>query len=68
LKEAEELEVKVIQTRKRALRDEHPDILNRMHNHNLTFNKQGDIRRQRSCKWKSSTYSRVYSAMNIQIL
>jgi tetratricopeptide (TPR) repeat protein len=40
-KEAEDLEVEVMQTRKRVLGDEHPDTLTSMGNLALTYSKQG---------------------------
>jgi hypothetical protein len=43
-KEAEELQMQVMQTRKRVLGDEHPDTLLSMHN--LAFTLQSQARRQ----------------------
>ena len=40
-KEAEELEVQVVETRKRVLREEHPDALTSVHNLAFTLKRQG---------------------------
>lgn len=40
-KEAEELQVQVMETRKKVLGEEHPDTLTSMHNLALTYQKQG---------------------------
>jgi hypothetical protein len=47
-KEAEELQVQVMQTRKRVLGDEHPDTLTSMHN--LAFTLQSQARRKEAFK------------------
>ena len=41
LTEAQELEVRVMETRKRALGEEHPDLLKSMDNLALTYRSQG---------------------------
>jgi YD repeat-containing protein len=44
LKEAEELEVQVMQMSKRVLSDEHPDTLLSMRNLATTYNSQGQLK------------------------
>ena len=52
-KEAEELDVQVVETFKRVLRREHPSTLTSMANLASTFVTRGDGRRPKSCLCRS---------------
>ena len=49
-REAEDLQVLVMETRKRALGEEHPDSLRSMNNLVSTYWNQGSGKRPRSCR------------------